>query len=53
MEGYYQQQSVSPYFCGLYCQRGNDFEALASRIDRATMPIARKFFWLVTKKNWK
>ena len=51
MEAYYQQQSVSPYFSGHYRQRGSGFEVLAAGIGRAELPIARKFLWLVAKKN--
>ena len=43
MEAYYQQQSVSPYFAGHYCQRGSGFGALAAGIGRAAIPIAKKF----------
>ena len=50
MEAYYQQQSVSPYFSGHYCQRGSGFGALAAGIGRAALPIARKFLWPLAKK---
>ena len=50
MEAYYQQQSVSPYFAGHYCQRGSGFGALAAGIGRAAIPIAKKFLWRVAKK---
>ena len=50
MEAYYQQQSVSPYFAGHYRQRGSGFGALAARIGRAAIPIAKKFLWPVAKK---
>ena len=42
MEAYYQQQSVSPYFAGHYCQRGSGFGALAAGIERVAIPIAKK-----------
>ena len=50
MEGYYQQQSVSPYFAGHYHQRGSDFGALSAGIGRATILIVKKFLWPVGKK---
>ena len=50
MEAYYQQQSVSPYFSGHYCQRESGFGALAAGIGRAALPIPRKFLWPVAKK---
>ena len=43
MAAYYQQQSVSPYFAGHYRQRGSGFEALAARIGRPAIPIAKSF----------
>ena len=51
MEAYYQQQSVSPYFSGHYCQRGSGFGAVAAGIGRAALPIARKLLLPVAKKK--
>ena len=50
MEAYYQQQSVSQYFSGHYRQRGSGFWALSAGIVRASLPIARKFFFPVAEK---
>ena len=50
MKAYYQQQSVSPYFLGLYRQRGSAFGASAAGIGRAALPIARKFLWPAADK---
>ena len=50
MEAYYQQQSVSPYFSGHYCQRGNGFGALVAGIGRAVLPIARNVLWPAAKR---
>ena len=50
MEAYYQQQSVSPYFSGHYHQRGSGFAAFAAGIDRAALPVVKKFLWPVAKK---
>ena len=50
MEADYQQQSVSPYFSGQYRQRGSGFGALAAGIGRATLSIAGKFLWPVSKE---
>ena len=50
MEAHYQQQSVSPYFSGHYCQRVIGFGVLAAGFGRAALPIARNFLWPVAKK---
>ena len=50
MEAYHQQQSISPYFSGHYCQRGSGFGALADGIGRAALPIARKVLWPAAKR---
>ena len=49
MEAYYQQQSVSPYVAGHYCQRGSGFRALAAEIGRIAIPIAKNFLWPVAE----
>ena len=53
MEAYYAQQAVSPNFSGHYRQRGRSFGALAARIGRAALPIARKFVLPAAKRIGK
>ena len=53
MEAYYAQQAVTPYFPGHYRQRRSGFGALAARIGRAALPIARSFVLLAVKRIGK
>ena len=54
MDSYYTNQaSALPYFSGHYRQRGSGFGALASRIGRIALPIARKFILSAAKRVGK
>ena len=47
MDSYYANQASSlPHFAGNHQQRGSGFSALVSRIGRAALPLARRFFLL-------
>ena len=52
MEAYYSNQASQsmPHFSGHYRQRGSGFGALAARIARVSLPLARKFLWPAPKK---
>ena len=50
MDAYYHNQATMPHFSGHYRQRGSGFGALAMRIGRVALPIARKFIIPAAKR---
>ena len=53
MDSYYHNQTNLPHFSGHYRQRGSGFGALALRIGRVALPLARKFLIPAAKKIGK
>ena len=53
MDSYYHNQANLPPFSGNYRQRGSSFGALALRIGRVALPLARKFVIPAAKKVGK